>query len=68
MHWQLKGLILSMHNINNKHGGTRPGAGKQKSGNPEAKTRSIRLTDAEYLKFKALGGVKWLRDILYKII
>jgi hypothetical protein len=29
-----------------------------------AKRRSIRLTDADFSKFKLLGGSKWLRKLL----
>ncbi len=30
----------------------------------KAKIRSLRLTDADWLKLKAMGGIKWLRSVL----
>jgi len=51
----------------NKHGGARAGAGAPKLAD-SAKIRSIRMTDADYSKFKLMGGVKWLRDILRGIL
>lgn len=45
-------------------GGKRAGAGKPKTVINEAKSRSIRLTDEQYRKFKLVGGAQWLRDIL----
>lgn len=46
-------------------GGKRDGAGHP-SYKPEeiGIRRSIRLTDEDYIKFKALGGAKWLREII----
>lgn len=32
-----------------------------------AKLRGIRLSDVNYLKFKALGGVKWLRQLINQL-
>ena len=47
-------------------GGARANAGRPK--NIEvAKSRTIRLLDADWLKFKALGGVSWLKEFLTKI-
>ena len=47
------------------HGGARKGAGAPKK-DDIAKIRSFRMTDADWKKFKELGGVKWLRDVLSK--
>lgn len=44
-------------------GGKRFGAGRPAK-DELAKRRSIRLTDADYLKFKQLGGAAWLREKL----
>ena len=41
-------------------GGKRINAGRPRITNL-AKTRTIRLTDSDWLKFKELGGVEWLR-------
>ena len=32
-----------------------------------AKIRCIRLSDLDYAKFRALGGIQWLRDIINNI-
>ena len=48
-------------------GGKRPNSGAPKKDNP-AKTRSIRLTDDDWLKFKRLGGIKWLKEYLQHIV
>ena len=47
----------------NKHGGTRIGAGKPKATTP-TKLRSIRLNDDDWVKFREIGGVKWLRRMI----
>ncbi len=44
-------------------GGKRAGAGRPVV-EDLAKRRTIRLTDADYAKFKLLGGAKWLRKKL----
>lgn len=46
-------------------GGARQGAGAPKK-LEVAKTRTMRLVDAEWLQFKALGGVSWLKELLSK--
>lgn len=44
-----------------QRGGAREGAGRPKLNEDEkAKNRTIRMTDNDYQKFKALGGAKWL--------
>lgn len=44
-----------------QRGGAREGAGRPKLNEDEkAKNRTIRMTDDDYQKFKALGGAKWL--------
>lgn len=48
---------------NNKHGGKRAGAGAPKK-TDLAKNRCIKLTDSDWIKFRALGGAKWLRKIM----
>lgn len=48
--------------ISNK-GGKRPNAGRPIIAD-KAKSRTIRLTDDDWLKFKELGGLEWLRLIL----
>lgn len=52
--------------MNNKptRGGARPNAGAPVKAD-KAKNRTIRLTDAEYSKFKELGGANWLRHLLH---
>jgi hypothetical protein len=50
----------------NTRGGKRPNAGAPKKDNL-AKTRTIRLTDFEWIKLKSLGGVNWIREELKKI-
>jgi hypothetical protein len=47
-------------------GGARSGAGRKAVDNP-AKLRTIRLTDADWLKLKMLGGAQWIREQLAKI-
>lgn len=47
-------------------GGARPNAGRPKVADP-AKNRTFKMNDADWLKFKAAGGVKWLRDVLSKL-
>lgn len=44
-------------------GGKRIGAGRPAK-DDLAKRRSIRLSDVDYIKFKQLGGAKWLREKL----
>jgi len=46
-----------------QRGGAREGAGRPTQ-DDKAKNRTIRLTDDEYAKFKALGGAGWLRQQL----
>lgn len=48
----------------NTHGGKRAGAGKKPLGDQAMKSRTVRLTDEQYRKFKLIGGISWLRDIL----
>lgn len=48
--------------MNNK-GGKRANAGRPKLAD-KAKTRTMRLTDKHWNKFKELGGVSWLKIIL----
>lgn len=60
---------MKIDNKSKTRGGKRPNAGAPKKDNP-AKTRTIRLTDEHWLKFKELGGVCWLRwelDHKYKL-
>jgi len=45
------------------HGGARNGAGRP-TVEDKAKMRTMRLTDAEYAKYKLLGGIKWLKSLL----
>lgn len=44
------------------------GGARKNAGRPtiidKAKSRTIRLNNADYAKFKLLGGLKWLRDFL----
>lgn len=47
-------------------GGARPNSGRPKVADP-AKNRTIKMNEADWLKFKAIGGVKWLRDVLSKL-
>lgn len=47
------------------HGGARINAGAPKK-LEAAKTRTIRLIDADWLKLKALGGTRWLKEALSK--
>lgn len=47
----------------NNRGGKRPNAGAPKKAHP-AKSRTIRLTDADWLKFQQYGGASWLRSYL----
>ena len=44
-------------------GGSRPNAGRPTIAEP-ATNRTIRLTDADWLKFKSIGGAAWLKSIL----
>ena len=44
-------------------GGIRLGAGRPTVAN-KAKPHTINLTDAHWLKFKSLGGVKFLKQVL----
>lgn len=44
-------------------GGARPNAGRPTLAEP-AKNRTIRLTDADWQKFKSLGGVAWLKEMI----
>ena len=46
-----------------KHGGARMGAGAPTK-TEVAETRTIRLTPSDWKKFKSIGGVKWLREML----
>jgi hypothetical protein len=46
-----------------KHGGARPNSGRPKVAEP-VKHRTVRLSDADWMKFKALGGAQWLRSVL----
>jgi len=48
---------------NNNHGGIRRGAGAPTK-EDKGKNRGIRLNDAEYDKYKLLGGAKWIKQIL----
>lgn len=41
-------------------GGARPNAGAPLKAD-KAKNRTVRLSDAEYIKFKELGGARWLK-------
>lgn len=50
-----------------EHGGKRKGAGRRTLALTVSKNRSVRLTDAEYEKFRAQGGVKWLREKLKEV-
>jgi len=46
-----------------KRGGAREGAGRKPTPEAEAlRVGSIRLTQAQWDKLAALGGVAWLRD------
>ncbi len=47
-------------------GGKREGAGRPPV-TDKAKSRTVRLNDADYKKFKELGGVNWLRYELSKL-
>ena len=49
--------------IKSKHGGIRKGAGAPRK-LEVAKSRTMRLVDADWEKFKLLGGVKWLKGLL----
>lgn len=51
--------------IKPKRGGARQGAGAPKK-EAIAHAHTICMTDADWLKFKALGGVKFLRELLNK--
>lgn len=44
-------------------GGARLGAGAP-TVSDKAKSRTVSLNDAEFAKFKQLGGLKWLKDTL----
>jgi hypothetical protein len=44
----------------NKQGGKREGAGRP-AVSDKAKSRTVRLNDADYKKFQSLGGANWLR-------
>lgn len=44
-------------------GGARPNSGRPRVEN-KAKPRTMRLTDEQWLKFKSLGGVAWLKSFL----
>lgn len=44
-------------------GGSREGSGRPLSENP-AKNRTIRLNDADYQNYKALGGADWLKNAI----
>ena len=44
-------------------GGARLNAGRPTIAEP-ANSRTIRLTDEHWLKFKNIGGVSWLKSIL----
>lgn len=46
-----------------QQGGAREGAGRPPL-EVKAQNRTIRLTDAEYLKFKQLGGASWIKKQL----
>ena len=46
-------------------GGTRLNAGRPTIAEP-ATNRTIRLTYADWLKFKSIGGVAWLKLMLNK--
>jgi hypothetical protein len=46
-------------------GGSRPNAGRPTIAEP-AKNRTIRLTDADWLRLKAAGGAPWVRLMLDK--
>lgn len=48
-----------------KRGGARQGAGAPKKAEV-AKPCTMRLVDADWLRFKALGGVSWLKELLSK--
>lgn len=49
-------------------GGARKGAGRPAiSDADKAKNRSIKLSDADWLKLKLLGGAQWIRDQLAAI-
>lgn len=51
-----------------QRGGAREGSGRPKlNANDKAKNRTIRMTDDDWQKFKALGGTKWLAKILEKV-
>jgi hypothetical protein len=52
--------------MNKNIGGKREGAGRPKIVD-KAKSRTVRLNDADYKKFKELGGVNWLRYELSKL-
>ncbi|MEY2630747.1 MAG: hypothetical protein RLZZ469_1644 [Bacteroidota bacterium] len=54
-----------MTNQIKKHGGARKGAGRLKLPDEQkAKSRTIRMTDAHYAKYRALGGAKWFKSML----
>ena len=46
-------------------GGARPNAGRPTIAEP-AKNRTIRLTDADWLRLKAAGGAQWVILMLDK--
>ena len=48
---------------NKQRGGARLNAGRPAIAN-KAITRTLRLTDEHWLKFKSLGGASWLKSIL----
>lgn len=48
----------------NNHGGKREGSGAPTK-IEVAQNRTIRLSTSDWKKFKSLGGVKWLREIIH---
>jgi len=59
----LSSHVMDAHNyltVKPKRGGARKGAGAPKKDDPAVR-RSIRLNNAHWIKFKAMGGEEWLR-------
>lgn len=52
-----------MSDVKENRGGSRAGSGRPKVAEP-VKHRTVRLSDADWMKFKSLGGAHWLRSVL----
>lgn len=59
----LKPGTIKMQIKSKTRGGARSGAGAP-TVSDKAKSRTISLNDAEFAKFKLIGGLKWLKDLL----